>query len=69
MRTPTLGTELENLGEIDSAKFQYQIALEERKNYPYAYAGLAMIEKQNGNYKKSIYNSLERSERYKRTGN
>lgn len=45
----------EKLGEIDSAKFQYKLALNERKNYPYAFAGLAMIEKQNGNYKKSIY--------------
>ncbi len=49
-----LGHLYENTGQNDSAAFQYQIALQERPDYPFAYAGLARIEKSKGNYPAAI---------------
>lgn len=44
----------ESTGRLDSAAYQYQTALNERPDYAFAIAGLARIEKANGNYKESI---------------
>lgn len=44
----------ESTGKLDSAEYQYRLALQERPEYPFAYAGLARIEKANGNYKEAI---------------
>jgi tetratricopeptide (TPR) repeat protein len=44
----------ENTGSLDSAAFQYYLALEERPDYAYAIAGLGHIEKQKGNYTQAI---------------
>ncbi len=44
----------ENTGQLDSAEFQYKIALAERPDYPFAIAGLSHIAKEKGNYKVAI---------------
>jgi len=44
----------ENIGQIDSAQAQYQLALIERPEYAFAIAGLGKIEKAKGNYKEAI---------------
>jgi tetratricopeptide (TPR) repeat protein len=44
----------ENIGQLDSAKMQYQMALAERPGYAFAIAGLGKIEKAKGNYKEAI---------------
>lgn len=44
----------ENTGQLDSAEIQYQLALAERPDYPFAIAGLSNIAKLKGNYKKAI---------------
>lgn len=49
-----LGHLYEVTDQLDSAENQYNLALYERPNYAYAYAGLGRIEKYKGNYKKAI---------------
>jgi tetratricopeptide (TPR) repeat protein len=44
----------ENTGSLDSAEYQYKLALSERPDYAYAIAGLGRIAKANGNYKEAI---------------
>jgi tetratricopeptide (TPR) repeat protein len=44
----------ESVGQLDSASFQYAIALQERPDYAFAIAGLGRIEKAKGNYKEAI---------------
>jgi tetratricopeptide (TPR) repeat protein len=44
----------ENTGCLDSAAYQYNMALAERPDYPYAIAGLGRIEKEKGNYRNAI---------------
>jgi len=46
----TLGNIYESYGQLDKARMQYQLALEERPNYPFAIAALAGIELKNDNY-------------------
>jgi len=49
-----LGKLYENKGDLENAKLQYEIALSQRPDYAYAYAGEARIEKYNKNYKQAI---------------
>lgn len=49
-----LGHLYENTGDIEKAKNQYNIALQERKDYAYAYAGLARISVSGKDYVKAI---------------
>ncbi len=49
-----LGQLYENIGDLQNAQMQYMIALEERKNYAYAYAGLGRIARANKNYGEAI---------------
>ncbi len=49
-----LGHLYENTGKLDSAEFQYRVALQERPNYAFGNAGLARVEKARGNYKVAI---------------
>jgi tetratricopeptide (TPR) repeat protein len=51
-----LGHLYENLGELDSAKMQYDRALIERPDYPFALAGLGRITKAQKNYPEAIKN-------------
>jgi tetratricopeptide (TPR) repeat protein len=44
----------ENRGSLDSAEYQYKLALSERPDYAFAIAGLGKIAKANGNYKEAI---------------
>lgn len=44
----------ENTGSLDSAEFQYKVALNERPGYAFAIAGLGRIAKAKGNYKEAI---------------
>ena len=44
----------ENKGSLDSAEFQYKIALSERPDYAFAIAGLGKIAKAKGNYKEAV---------------
>ena len=44
----------ENTGDPQNAKMQYAIALQERPNYAYAYAGLGRISRANKNYPEAI---------------
>lgn len=44
----------ENTGHLDSAEYQYKLALQERPDYAFAIAGLGKIEKAKGNYKEAI---------------
>jgi tetratricopeptide (TPR) repeat protein len=50
-----LGKLYENLGQLDSASFQYKMALYERPNYAQALAGLARIDMDNKNYVNAIH--------------
>ncbi|HWY12640.1 MAG TPA: CDC27 family protein [Bacteroidia bacterium] len=45
----------ENTGILDSAEYQYKMALQERPDYAFAIAGLGRIAKAQGNYKDAIY--------------
>lgn len=49
-----LGHLYENSGQPDSAAIQYTIALNERPDYAFAYAGLGRIEAARGHYAKAI---------------
>lgn len=49
-----LGHLYEQTGQLPEAQMQYMIALDERPNYAYAFAGLASIEKAKGNYAEAI---------------
>jgi tetratricopeptide (TPR) repeat protein len=49
----------ENIGSIDSAENQYDIALQERPDYAFAIAGLGRMAKDKGNYKEAIANYEE----------
>ncbi len=44
----------ENIGSLDSAEYQYKMALNERPDYAFAIAGLGKIAKAKGNYKEAI---------------
>jgi tetratricopeptide (TPR) repeat protein len=57
-----LGRLYENIGDIANAEVQYQIALIERPDYPYAIAGLGRIAKAKANYKSAI-NYFEQAKR------
>ena len=46
----TLGHLYENTGDLLNAEMHYQIALQERPDYPFAYAGLGRIAKAKKNY-------------------
>lgn len=46
----TLGNIFEAEGQLDSAKICYEMALQERTNYPFGIAGKARIESKKGNY-------------------
>lgn len=47
----TLGQLYETYGDLDNAKMQYQMAMKERLDYPFAIAALAEIERKKGDYK------------------
>lgn len=49
----TLGHLYETTGNLDQAAFQYQSALDNRENYPFALAALANIEMKKGNHEKA----------------
>jgi tetratricopeptide (TPR) repeat protein len=49
-----LGHLYESTGQLDSAEMQFRIALIERPDYAFAYAGLGRIEKARGNYPEAI---------------
>lgn len=49
-----LGHLYETTFSLDSAAYEYNVALSNRPNYAFAYAGLARIEKAKGNYKEAI---------------
>ena len=49
----TLGNLLEAYGDLDAAEIQYQSALDERENYPFAISALAELEMKRGNTKKA----------------
>jgi tetratricopeptide (TPR) repeat protein len=49
-----LGKLYEIKGDLKNAKLQYDIILSQRPDYPYAYAGLARLEKYQKNYKNAI---------------
>lgn len=49
-----LGKLYEQTGAMDSAKYCYELALYNRTDYAYALAGMARIEKSNGNYPGAI---------------
>ncbi len=49
-----LGRLYEQIGANDSAKYCYELALYKRTDYAYALAGMARIEKANGNYPGAI---------------
>jgi tetratricopeptide (TPR) repeat protein len=49
-----LGHLYESIGSLDSAERTYNLALLERPDYAFAYAGLGRIEKAKGNYKEAI---------------
>ncbi len=49
-----LGHLYENTGEIKNAEMHYMIALEDRPDYAYAYAGLGRIKKANKDYKGAV---------------
>lgn len=44
----------ENIGSLDSAEYEYKIALNERPDYAFAIAGQGRIAKAKGNYKEAI---------------
>ena len=49
-----LGQLYENTGDLQNAKMQYALALQERPDYAYAYAGLGRIAMANKNYPEAI---------------
>lgn len=49
-----LGRLYEQTASLDSAKHCYELALYHRTDYPFALAGMARIEKANGNYDRAI---------------
>ena len=49
-----LGHLYENIGDLQSAKMHYMIALDERPNYAYALAGMARVVKTEKNYLQAI---------------
>ena len=49
-----LGHLYENMGDVKSAEMHYAIALENRKNYPYALAGMARLALAKKDYTKAI---------------
>ena len=49
-----LGHLYENTFSLDTAEYEYQIALRNRPDYAFAYAGLGRIAKSKGNYKEAI---------------
>ncbi len=49
-----LGHLYESIGSLDSAERTYKVALLERPDYPFAYAGLGHVAKAKGNYKEAI---------------
>ena len=49
-----LGHLYENTFSLDTAEYEYQIALRNRPEYAFAYAGLGRIAKSKGNYKEAI---------------
>jgi tetratricopeptide (TPR) repeat protein len=49
-----LGKLYENKGDLTNAKLQYEIALSQRPDYAFAYAGLGRIEMYQKNYKQAI---------------
>jgi len=50
----TLGHLYENYGDLESAEKLYQLALQERENYPFALSGLASVHLRKKNYDSSI---------------
>lgn len=50
----TLGNLYESYGDLNSAEQLYQLALQERKNYPFAISGLASVEMKRENYDSSL---------------
>ncbi len=46
----TLGNLYQNYGDLTNAEMQYRMALENRPNYPFALAGLGMVEAKKGNF-------------------
>lgn len=44
----------ESTGKLDTAEYEYKVALNERPDYAFAIAGLGKIEKAKGNYKQAI---------------
>ena len=57
----------ENTGHLDSAKYQYEVALQERPDYAFAIAGLGRTEKAKGNYKDAIvyFEKAQKNQMYK----
>lgn len=49
-----LGHLYENIASLDSAEYEYNVALRNRPNYAFAVAGLGHIAKARGNYKEAI---------------
>ncbi|MDB5282669.1 MAG: tetratricopeptide repeat protein [Bacteroidota bacterium] len=49
-----LGQLYENTGDMQNAKMQYSLALQERPDYAYAYAGLGRISRADKNYTEAI---------------
>jgi tetratricopeptide (TPR) repeat protein len=49
----TLAKLYENYGQLDEAKMHYTILLQERAEYPFAYAGLASVAMKQGNMKEA----------------
>ncbi len=45
----------ESTGKLDSAQYEYNVALIERPDYAFAMAGLGRVEKARGNYKNAIH--------------
>jgi tetratricopeptide (TPR) repeat protein len=52
----TLGKLHETYGQLDEAKMQYAILLQEREGYPFAYAGLASVAAKQGNDAEALEN-------------
>ncbi len=55
----TLGHIYENYGNLDSAEWQYQTALQYRENYPFALAGLASVQEKRGEFTEAEKNLLQ----------
>lgn len=50
----TLGELYETYGDLDRAEGEYRTLLQERADYPFAYAGLASIEEKKGNLEEAL---------------